>query len=140
MKTKNPSLTNSLLALVVLADCVLGCANSRTTTRKVLTTEHRVAIKEALKAKNYPAPTSLEITDGDWLVATFQLSGGIPGGSFQGFAQDAVITIREAMLPFHLVHAYRVTLNGPPPGTGLIRRYGSARFIEGAQVEWEAAR
>jgi len=32
-----------------------------------------------------------------------------------------------------------VTLNGPPPGTGLIRRFGSARFIEGGQVEWEAA-
>ena len=43
------------------------------------------------------------------------------------------------MLPFKIVESYRVTLNGPSPGTGLIRRYGSARFFEGGQVTWEPA-
>jgi hypothetical protein len=139
--------SSSFVSLAVVSTLwlalVLGCAGSgsrQSSSPKQLTTEHRNAIKAALRSKSYPAPTSLEITDGDWLVATFELSGRVPGGSLQRFGEDAVVTIREAMLPFHLVEAYRVTLNGPSPGTGLIRRYGSARFIEGGQVEWETAR
>ena len=116
----------------------LGCAEGRRQALpKTLTDEHRRAINSALSAKKYPRPISLEITDGGWLVATFELPGRAPGGSFEAFGTDAVITVREAMLPFKLVQSYRVTVNGPSPGTGLIRRYGSARFIEGGRVEWE---
>jgi hypothetical protein len=68
---------------------------------------------------------------------TFEISGRAPCGSFEAFGTDAVVAVREAMLPFHLTDKYHVTINGPPPGTGLIRRYGSARFIEGGRVEWE---
>src|SRR5688572_23329463 len=120
----------SFVFLVWLA-LILACTGSRSrqaSSPKQLTTEHRNAINAALRAKKYPTPTSLEITDGGWLVATFELGGSVPGGSLQGFAENAVVTIREAVLRFHLVESYRVTLNGPSPGTGLIRRYGNARF------------
>jgi hypothetical protein len=71
---------------------------------------------------------------------TFAQTGGFnhpPGGSFEAFGTNAVVAVREAMLPFHITEMYRVTVNGPSPGTGLIRRYGSARFIEGGRVEWQ---
>jgi hypothetical protein len=118
----------------------LGCANSRQPRRSLtLTDEHRTAINKALKAKHYPAPESLEITEGGFLVATFQINGPVTPNSLEGFATGSLLAIREAMLPFKVVDNYRVTLNGPSPGTGLIRRYGNARFIEGDQVRWEPA-
>jgi hypothetical protein len=102
-----------------------------------LTEEHRKAIYSALSVKKYPRPVSIEMTDGGWLVTTFELPGRAPGGSFEAFGTNAVVAVREAMLPFHITEMYRVTVNGPSPGTGLIRRYGSARFIERGRVEWQ---
>jgi hypothetical protein len=117
--------------------CSAGGRRSITASTE-LTTEHRNAINSALRANGYPSPQSLEISEGGWLVATFELRGAARGGSFEAFGTGAVVTIREAMLPFKTVSNYRVTVNGPSPGTGLIRRYGSARFIEGDRVQWGA--
>ena len=132
------SAIGALLSIVALWACMafLCCAGAPGTPRE-LSAEHRNAINSALRSRGYPLPQSLEINEGGWLVATFELSGRPPGGSFEAFGTDAVVTIREAMLRFKLVNNYRVTVNGPSPGTGLIRRYGSARFIEGGDVEWE---
>lgn len=103
---------------------------------KYLTEQHRSAINARLRSVGYPAPVSLEINGDGWLVATFELRS-VPSGSFRSFGENAVVAIREVMLPFHLTDKYRATVNGPPPGTGLIRRYGSARFIEGGEVQWK---
>jgi hypothetical protein len=134
------ALAVSLVFTIWLA-VVLGCAGSansrRQSTARTLTQEHRQAIYSTLAAKRYPRPVSLELTDGGWLVATFEISRRAPGGSFEAFGTEALVVIREAMLPYKLVDSYRVTVNGPSPGTGLIRRYGSARFIEGGRVEWQ---
>lgn len=90
------------------------------------------------------AARTIEITDGNRLVATFEIDDAalalmVRAGikSPQEFASKAVITVRNAELPFNLVDDYRVTMNGPPPGPGLIMRYGSARFSEGSRVMWE---
>jgi hypothetical protein len=112
----------------------LGCANSKPKAR-TLTYEERKTIQAALDSKNYPYADELEINDAGWLVATFQLNDR--PASLQQFAEGTLITIREAALPLNIATSYRVTLNGPSPGTGLIRRYGSARFVEGDRVTWE---
>lgn len=138
---KSRSVASSECALLIVLLVVLGCANSnrRDSQPKSLTTQHRAAISNALGSRGYPSPSSLEITDGGFLVATFELHD-LPSGGFRAFGEESILIIREAVLRYHLVQAYRVTLNGPSPGTGLIRRYGNVRFIEGGQVEWEPAR
>jgi len=115
------------------------CASDKVTPPPQLTTEHRKAISSALRVKGYRSPVSLELTDGDFLVATFELNEADTQNSLRGFAEERLLIIRNTMLPFHVVNNYRVTLNGPSPGQGLIRRYGSARFIEGGGVTWEPA-
>ena len=104
-----------------------------------LTSEHRSAIHAALRKIGYPMPADLEINETGFLVATFELRGPVTPLSVKTFAEDSIMVIREAMLPFKIVERYRVTLNGPSPGTGMIRRYGNARLIEGDQVRWEPA-
>lgn len=134
--TRSVSSSGCALCLVLLA--VLGCVNNSnrsspsTPQPKSLTAEHRQAISTALKAEGLPIPSSLEITDAGWLVATYQIRSG---GGARSLAERSVLAIREAMLPYKMIDAYRVTVNGPSPGTGLIRRYGSARFMD--RMEWE---
>jgi hypothetical protein len=132
-------LTSLFLVLGLWFGLTFGCcASGRVTPPPQLTTEHRNAISSALRAKGYPLPVSLEVTDGGFLVATFEIDE--PVDSLQRFAEDRLLVIRNTMLPFHVVNNYRVTLNGPSPGQGLIRRYGVARFIEGGSVTWEPAK
>lgn len=102
------------------------------------------AVTAALAEAGLPAAQSIEITDGSRLVATFEIDDAalakmVAAGitSPKEFASKAVITVRNAELPFDLVDDYRVTMNGPPPGPGLVMRYGSARFSEGSSVSWE---
>jgi hypothetical protein len=136
MRYKSPS--GLQLAFLIWIAFTLGCAGGqRAPSRPQLTAEHRDAINKALKARGYPAPT-LTVSDSDYLVATFELQHA-PQQSFRAYAEDALLTIRNVMLPFRAFENYRVTLNGPPPGPGLIRRYGNARFVEGGRVTWEPA-
>jgi len=93
---------------------------------------------KALKEKGYPEP-NLEVSDTGFLVATFTLSGPPTRQSLRTYAEEALLIIRNTMHPHQVVKSYRVTLNGPSPGPGLIRRYGVARYIEGYQVTWEPA-
>lgn len=113
---------------------------------KPLNPSQTQVVNSALKSAGLPLPKSMEVTGG-YLVATYELdvdndavlaglaSAGIT--SPKELASKAVLTIRNAALPLKLVSSYRVTLNGPPPGPGLITRYGSARFSEGGSVSWE---
>jgi hypothetical protein len=104
----------------------------------------RKAVTTALDEAGLPAAQSIEITESNRLVATFQIDDPVfekmaEAGvrSPREFATRAVILVRNAALPFKVVDDYRVTMNGPPPGPGLIMRYGSARFSEGGSVAWE---
>lgn len=122
----------SLMLTVGLWACltILCCASRSETT--ALTKEHRDAIHTILKARGLPDPSSLEVTDSGFLVATYEVNSGADA---RNLAERAVLAIKDAMLRFKIVDAYRVTVNGPSPGTGVIRRYGSARFTD--RLEWE---
>lgn len=133
-----------IVAIIVVAVSFLVLAtlgslripnNRRSNETTQLTPQCRTDILNALTVKRYASP-SLEITNGGVLVATFELSK--PPLSLRSYAEDALITMREAALACNSARNYRVTLNGPSPGTGLIRRYGSARFFEGGPMEWES--
>lgn len=131
--------SHSKLAVVgaVWLGLVLGCNAGRPKPQN-LTSDQVDAINKSLEAKGYPYP-SLEIADSGFLVATFQLDAPPRNKTVRAFAEDAVITIRNAMHSQGGFDKYRVVLNGPSPGPGLTRRYGVARFIEGDQVRWEPA-
>jgi hypothetical protein len=77
-------------------------------------------------------PDSVELRLG-YVVADYSVPN--LSGSARSFGEARLLAIREALLPFRFKD-YRVNVNGPPPGTGLIRRYGSARYIDGGTVEW----
>jgi len=124
------------LLLLVLAIVYVNLPTSRKTEPRQLTEEHRRAITTALQEKGLPAPESIEISGG-YLVVTIELKGNMSEGVPRRTGEGAVITIRNAMLGSGLVDSYRVTVNGPSPGPGLIRRYGSARFLEDYKVTWE---
>jgi len=103
--------------------------------------QDRTNIEAALRSEGLPLPKTLELNSSGWLVATYELAPDEFQGSGQDFAEKALLAIRNTMYRTKPMHAYRVTLNGPSPGPGLIRRYGSARFIEGGgSVEWDAGK
>ena len=52
----------------------------------------------------------------------------------RAFAEERLLAIREELI----VEGYknfRLNLNGPSPGTGLVRHYGAARIINGS-LDW----
>jgi hypothetical protein len=100
-----------------------------------LSAEARAAVDDAFAKKAYIRPQRLEVNDIGFVVADFEVSDDflIPKRTF---AEDRLLAIREALLPYGY-QDYRVNVNGPPPGSGLTRRYGSARYIaSGGKVEW----
>jgi hypothetical protein len=102
-----------------------------------LNEKQKQTILAAFDAKGFPAPQKLEITHSR-LVATFEIDddalrkmAAIDITTPKEFGSKAVILLRNAEMPLNLVDDYRVTINGPSPGPGLITRIGSARFSEG---------
>lgn len=122
-----------LLAFALVCAVLLACSTTKRG-KPALASTHREAIYKTLKAHSLPTPQSLDTTDAGFLVATYELDS--PPLSPRRFAENILMAIREAMLPFKIIENYRVTLNGPPPGTGMVRRYGSARMVGGV-VQWE---
>jgi hypothetical protein len=122
-----------LIALLVVGT-VLG---SLTGSPRQLTAEQRDDAIQALKEKALTLPTSLEVASTGFVVAEYELPDAyvaqlaIP---LRRFAEMRLLTIREGLLP-HGYKDYRLKINGPSPGTGLIRRYGAARYA-GGSVEW----
>lgn len=119
-------------ALIVLA--VIGNMISDAGAPSAMTAEHRMAIEAAHKPHAWELPVNVEISSAGFVVADYQVpvTLAIPPRTF---GQERLLAIREALLPFGFKN-FRVNVNGPPPGTGLIRRFGSARFIDGGCVEW----
>lgn len=128
----NSSITSLLLTVGLWAALTVLCCAPRSETQE-LTDEQRQAIDSALQSKELPAPKRLEMSDIGWIVATYEVQDR---SEARPLAESAVLTIREAMLRFKFKGHYRVTVNGSSPGTGLILRYGSARFTD--RLEWES--
>lgn len=105
----------------------------------VLSDVQHAAAVAALKEKGFNPPKSIEVATTGFVVAEFELTEAAVRaypGSMREFGESRLLAIREALLP-HGFNDYRVNVNGTPPGTGLVRRYGSARFISaGGKVEW----
>jgi hypothetical protein len=99
-----------------------------------LTAEHREAVRAAIASHAWIPPVNLELRAGI-IVADFEVPADvlIPKRTL---GEERLLAIREALLPFGFKD-YRVNINGPPPGTGLTLRYGSARFLDaGGRLEW----
>jgi len=117
-----------------IAIALAGCSS----TPPPLSQTQKDSIAADLRKINFPAPSSLEINDSGFVVATFD--GIDPSRVTDGgkdFAETALIRIREQLLPAGTYKQFRVTLNGAAPGTGMISRYGSARLVEPGKVDWE---
>lgn len=96
------------------------------------------AVLSVLSSKGLPTPQSIRVESTGFVVADVELTEAQVRQlrSIQQTGQDILLTIREELLVDGF-KSYRVNMNGPPPGTGLVRRFGSARFIDsGGKVEW----
>ena len=120
---------------MVVAAVMASCGSSAPPS---LTDEHRAAVSAMLKARQLSDPNQLEVASSGFVTADYEvpdLAVGVDPGGVRSYAAARLLAIREALLPFGFRN-YRVNINGPPPGAGLVRRYGSARFIEGGSLEW----
>lgn len=100
----------------------------------VLTVAHRDAIEALHQQHAWTRPTALEVSDvGNIVTVTYELPADA-GGTARGVAEARLLAIRELLLPSGFT-SFRVNINGPSPGTGLVRRFGSARFL-GDKLEW----
>jgi hypothetical protein len=124
-----------LAGVAAIAVAVLGLSFVATLadTAQPLTPKAVQDVELALRAKAYTQPKLIEVS-GAFVVVDYEVpdSLAIP---HRRFGQDRLLVIREALLP-HGYKNYRVNVNGPPPGTGLVTRYGSARLIGGGELEW----
>lgn len=118
------------VALMLTAAC-----SQASRAQKVLTAEHLAAIDAAHDSHAWIKPNKVELSPQGFVVVEYEIGPGflIPPRTL---GQERLLGIREALLPFGF-EDYRVNINGPPPGTGLTRRFGSARFIgAGGKLEW----
>lgn len=121
-------------ALIVSA--VIGCGAAAEP--RELSDEQRAAVMDAFKQDGRVPPETITIEGSGFVVAEFLMTDEHRKdltGTVREYAERRLIMIREALLPYGFEN-YRVNVNGPPPGTGLIRRYGSARLIGNGSVEW----
>lgn len=103
-----------------------------------LTKEHREIVAEVIsKAKRtLPSPQAWELSSLEidpeilYLVATIKFNGNpTPTRAMaKQIGTVLVLEIRNALNPYGVADDYRVSLNGPEPGAGLVLRYGSARM------------
>ncbi len=127
------------LAFGFVAILIMGwCGSRMNPSPSVFTSEQRETVTEALRADNRDLPQSLELESTGFIVAQWELTDSqvkslsVP---IRQFGETRLLLIREALLPYGFKN-FRVNVNGTSPGTGLVRRYGSARFIDGGSVEW----
>jgi hypothetical protein len=99
--------------------------------------EDRELIATALRDARLPEPQSLDINNVGYLVATFEPAQPPSRAAAETFATTALFAIRNVMGRRNVVSNYRVTLNGPALGRGLVLRYGSALFSEGGSLDWQ---
>jgi hypothetical protein len=123
------------VAVYLMLSAVVGCGAAAEP--RELTDEQREAVMSAFRMDGRVPPESIELV-GNCVVAEFLLTDEHRRelqNPVREYAERRLIMIREALLPFGFTD-YRVNVNGPPPGTGLIKRYGSARLMGNGSVEW----
>lgn len=96
-----------------------------------LTVEHREAIAAAHKTRSWAEPHAIELRSGIVVLDYVYGANVTP----RVFGEARLLAVREVLLPFGFT-SFRVNVNGPPPGTGLVSRYGSARYLGSGSVEW----
>lgn len=121
-----------LASAIGVAVLCLACAGKTDPLTQVQVDE----VANALRTKDLSAPKSMEVRSG-FVVSAYELDEAevVRNTPLRAFAESRLLAIREVLLPYGYVD-YRVDINGPPPGTGLIRRYGSSRYINGGTIEW----
>lgn len=125
----------TIIILLVAGFCVSQLGESGRPSE--LSPAHRAAVEAALKASGFDQPSTIELASSGFIVAEYVISDPSIAIRARSFGEARLLAIREALLPFGFKD-YRVNVNGPPPGTGLVRRYGSARFIGiGGKLEWQ---
>lgn len=117
-------------ALISAVSVLAGCSSP-----VELRSEDRASAYAELEARGLTMPDALTVRSGI-VVADYEVSDAQARGvSPQTFGEQRLLAIREALLPRGF-KAYRVNVDGPSPGTGLVRRYGSARMLDGGELEW----
>jgi hypothetical protein len=106
--------------------------DSTSSSPKALTAEQLAAIDTAHASHAWSRPKSIELRSG-FVVVDYEIDRPLIPPKTLG--ETRLLAIREALLPFGYKN-FRVNVNGVPPGTGVVRRYGSARVIAGGQLEW----
>ncbi len=101
-----------------------------------LSAEQAAAVTGAHQKRAWIQPTSMEISGAGVVTASYELAEQ-PLIPLKTLAETRLLLIREALLPFGLSD-YRVNLNGPSPGPGLVRRLGAATFLGGGPLNWKA--
>ena len=93
-------------------------------------------VSEALQEIGFTGRHEVEVTDREWLAVTLHYDRSPINPETIG--RNAVVAIRNQIYYRDDIdiERFRVSLYGPPPGPGMVRVYGSARFIEGGQVTW----
>lgn len=99
-----------------------------------LTPAVRAAIDKEMQRHAWPAPTAVEVNAVGYLVIDFEVPPTLAIAK-RRFAEERLLAIRELVLPDGFKN-FRVNVNGPPPGTGLVQRYGSARLTEHGSLQW----
>jgi hypothetical protein len=101
-----------------------------------LTEAQQKDVTATLVSRGLTPPDEIEVQSTGFVVANYEIAdGSIAQRNPRAFGEARLLAIREALLNDGYKN-FRVNVNGPPPGTGLIRRYGSSRFIDGGTVEW----
>lgn len=90
-------------------------------------------VRKALAAHGWSAPTALELRN-NVVVIDVEVEDTLPVAQRRAFAEARLLAIREELLVDGYTQ-FRLNVNGPSPGTGLVRRYGSARIVAG-ELEW----
>jgi hypothetical protein len=120
--------------------CMLAAAGASLIDRRaptVLTRAHGEIVQRALDAKGYRRPNRLVLEAGRVVVATYDVPDDLDV-PHRSFAEDQLLVIHEALRPFGFTE-YRVDLNGRVD-TGIVRRHGSARLLDGdGQPAWSTA-
>jgi hypothetical protein len=92
-------------------------------------------VEATLKSRGFDPPQRIEVNNIGFVVADFEIDGFAVLRA-RSIGEERLLAIREALIGDGFKD-FRVNINGPSPGAGLIRRYGSARFVGiGGSLEW----
>jgi hypothetical protein len=120
-----------LLLLFIIAGVLGGPSSS---VPRSLSAVQIKDVEATLRSRGFDPPRGLEVNDIGFVVADFEITG-LDALRAKSYGEERLLAIREALLVDGF-RDFRVNVNGPSPGTGLVRRYGSARFISGGSLEW----